>query len=223
MGKINMSGIHAVANHDFDIVFTIIKDFEKKIKINDLQANVILITDKDFLVRNLQEIQKTLIKKTYFVFGSQMYLKYFNIPFIDLDKKLTSSILKRFLSNSKTLTIEYKPRDEAKSLLKKTKVSVIQNLLTTLYKVQNKELRENYKNTIFSYLSNKKDDIKNLENSLILLSKKKSSNLKELIEIINMSIFRETHLTALGEIDNKKISKFDINYILSFKNKVGKV
>jgi hypothetical protein len=104
-----------------------------------------------------------------------------------------------------------------KKLLKRTRESVIQQILTTLYKIQNKELRNSYKKEIFVWLKTPDADITELKNKLILLSNKKSAMLQSLLEIIDSDIFLQTHQCVHGKLD-LKISKFDINYILSFKH-----
>lgn len=220
-----MSGVYSISTYDLDYIYEIIKSkIDKKIGIDSLEkCNITLVTNKEFLVRNLGPINKKLTKKTLFVFGSETYLKEFNIEHIN-EEKLTAAKLKKYI-NKKPVELSYKKVDLVKKLLKSSKVSVIKNLQTLLYKIQNKETRETYRNKIFTYLNHSENNIAKLEKSLILISKKKSSTLKELIEIIHSDIFIETHLAAIerkkGNMKKSKISSFDINYILSFKNKAN--
>lgn len=217
-----MAGIYAISDFDLDYIYqSLSKNF--KVTIDDLKCNVVLISNKKFLLRNIDKINKSLNRKTFFVFGTPAYLKEFNIQQIS-NSVLTPAKLKAFVNRKNPTIVTYKKIDIAKKLLRKTKVSVIRNIQTLLYKVQNKELRLNYRNIIFTYLSNEKNDVENLEKSLILVSKKKSSTTKELIKIIQSDIFKETHeAVILHKKGNQKtkISKFDINYILSFKSKVN--
>jgi hypothetical protein len=220
-----MSGIYSVSSYDLDYIYEIIQSkIDKKIRIDSLEkCNIVLVTNKEFLTRNLEAINKKIDKRTIFVFGTKTYLKEFNIEHID-EEKLTAAKLKKYI-NKKSILLEYKRVDLVKKLLKSSKVSVIKNLQTLLYKIQNKDTRESYRYKIFSYLNDSENNIAKLEKSLILMSKKKSSTLKELLEIIHSNIFIETHSAVIehkkGNMKKSKISSFDINYILSFKNKAN--
>ncbi len=216
-----MTGIHSISRYDFDDIYTLLKPLKKSIGINDLNFEVILITDKQFLIKNILDVQDSLFQKTYFLFGTPEYLKDFTLHYIDESEDLNKSILKDRINKKCIQDFNYKKINIIKSYLKKSKCSVIKDILTVLYKIQNKSLRELYRNAIFNYLNGDVINADNLEKSLILLSKKKSSTLKELIDIVKSEIFINTHdaviNTKKGLTMKSKISAFDINYILSFK------
>ena len=85
-----------------------------------------------------------------FVFGSQKSLSEFNLRFIDENVDLSKAILKSKVDKKCIQTeLVYKKLNIIKKHLKQTKSSVIKDLSSVLYKLQNKELRAIYRSEIF--------------------------------------------------------------------------
>lgn len=226
-----MAGVYGVYRHDVMFVHNLCARILKPetISVNEVtnETELVLITNPKQLSRNAKAIMAKPV--TVFVFGSPIAYKQYSISFVDIETTLTRAHIKNFIQSNEVNYIKRRRFNLAGRLLRRAKPSIIKTILTDLYRIQDKEVRNIVKTNLFYAIGNS-TTIEGVRDTLISLSVKPNL-VDRILDNIEVSVLSRT-LSAINDVKTNKltvpqaakayeISTYDIRYVLSQTQKIS--
>lgn len=226
-----MAGIYGVCRHDVMFVHNLCARILKPetISVNEVvdQTELVFITSPRHLSKNARAIMDSTV--TVFVFGAPVSYKQYSVSFVDLENTLSRTDIKNFIQSNEVNYIKRRKFNLSDRLLRRAKPSIIKTILTDLYRIQDKDIRNKVKTNLF-YAIGKSDTIEGVRDTLISLSVKPNL-VDRILGNIEVSIFSRT-LSAISDVKTNKltvaeaareykISTYDIRYVLSQTQKIS--